>query len=562
MHMGEVSERLVDDGEATGVEGLAVDLAARICGLARPGQLLMSSPVADSARARLDTSAFDETIRWRAHGAYLLKGFDEVLQIREAGLDGVARFEPPTASDKAVPVRSPGSRAGRNWLPGVAVAILALAAGVVTWFMWPHATVQPAPGPMADTAAEKPDRPLTVPGFGDRPAIAVLPFDNLSVDPEQAYFADGLTEDLITRLSLFRSFPVIARNSTFVFKGKAVDIKALSADLGARYVVEGSVRSDGDRVRIVAQLIDATSGEHVWAGTYERELTDIFAVQDEISASIAASMVGDLQRAEQAYAAHRDPENLQAWELYQRALPLIYRSTREGNIEAYALLERAVSLDPGFVPARAKLSETLLWRFMGGWTDTAEADLERAFGEARTAVDIDPRDAGARASLALALALKGEIGRAVEEAQQATALNPSEIMAMANVAYYATAAGQSPEASIGLVDRAMRLSPHDPMEFLFYDALGMAYFCAGRYTEGLGAARRLIALRPTYVQGYFYAAMNAAELGQLDEAREFVQQASMLRSDLSLALARTILGGMAPDVDGRVSAALLKAGLV
>jgi TolB-like protein/cytochrome c-type biogenesis protein CcmH/NrfG/predicted Ser/Thr protein kinase len=402
---------------------------------------------------------------------------------------------------------------------------------------------------------------ITVPSFEGRPAIAVLPFDNLSANPEQEYFADGLAEDLITRVSLWRSFPVIARNSSFVYKGRAVDLKKVSAELGVRYVVQGSVRKAKNQVRISAQLIDATTEHHVWAKTYDRELTDVFAVQDEISEAIATSLVGDLERAEHSRIQRRAPESLEAWGLYQRALPLIYNFTREDCTQARTLLGRAVEHDPHFATALARLAEVGTWEVLYEWTDDSEQTLAAAIAEARRAVALDPLDAQARIALSFALMTAGDGHGALEESRQAVELNPSMPFALAIHAYHRHIAGYPPEESIALVQRALRFSPHDPVEWLFYDVLAGAYLNAGRFVEGLEAGRRLIALSPNYYWGYLWSAMNAVGLGQIEEAREFVAQARRVKHELSFELAAKCLGTMAPDVDRRFKEALRQAGL-
>ncbi len=412
-----------------------------------------------------------------------------------------------------------------------------------------------------EIADEKLGETIAASGFEGRPAIAVVPFDNLSNDPEQEYFADGLAEDLITRLSLWRSFPVIARNSSFVYKGKAVDVKKVSADLGVRYVVEGSVRKAGNQVRIAAQLIDASTGQHVWAKTYDRELTDVFAVQDEISGAIAASLVGDLQRAEHQRAQRRAPENLEAWGLYQRALPLLYRFTREDSNQARALLERATALDPQFSTALARLAELGVWEFIFAWTDSPQQTLDGAVAQARRAVDLDPTDAEARSELAFALMTAGFGDEALEAALHGLDLNPCLPFALIVEGYLRNLSGNPPEESIELMERAMRLSPHDPAEFLFFDVLSAAYMNAGRYAEGLAAGRRLVALLPSYYWGYLWSAMNAVGLGRHEEARAMIRNARQVHPGLSLALARQALGAMAPDVERRFTEALRQAGL-
>ncbi len=424
---------------------------------------------------------------------------------------------------------------------------------------------RPSPSAVVFEPAGSADRgplpPREISGFGGRPAIAVLPFDNRSGDSEQEYFADGLAEDLITRLSLWRSFPVIARNSSFVYKGKAVDVKQVAADLGVRYVVEGSVRKAGNRVRIAAQLIDASSGQHVWAKTYDRELTDVFAVQDEISEAIAASLAGDLQRAEHAHAQRRPPENLEAWGLYQRALPLVHRFTREDSAQARALLERAVALDPQFSTSLARLAEVGIWEVVNSWTASPERTLDVALGQARRAVALDPRDAEAHTFMAFALITAGDSAGALEAARRAVDLNPSLPWALSLLAYLIHMTGHPPGESIDLVQRAMRLSPRDPAEWLFYDALGGAYWNAGQYEDGLAVSRRLIALSPSYYFGYLWGALNAVGLGRIEEARDLIRQARQVQPELSLALVRRGLGAMAADVDRRMAAAWGQAGL-
>lgn len=400
-----------------------------------------------------------------------------------------------------------------------------------------------------------------IPGFGGRPAIAVLPFDNRSNDPEQEYFADGLAEDLINRLSLWRTFPVIARNSSFSYKRKTLDVRQIGVDLGARYVVEGSVRKAGNRVRITAQLVDATTGQHVWAKTYDRDLTDVFAVQDEISESIAASLVGDLQHVEHARALRRKPENLEAWELYQRALPLIHRFAHEDCLQARALLELAVALDPQFSTALARLAEVGIWEVMYEWTEDPERTLDLTINQARRAVALDPLDAQARCNLSFALMVAKDAHGALEESRRAAELNPSMPFALAIHAYHWYMAGNSSEESIALVQRAIRLSPRDPVEWLFYDVLSGAYLNAGRFAEGLEAGRRLIALSPNYYWGYLWSAMNAVGLGQSEEAHAMLRDARRVKPELSYELARKCLGTMAPDVDRRFSTALREAGL-
>ncbi|NIS01257.1 MAG: hypothetical protein GWN99_09365 [Gemmatimonadetes bacterium] len=243
LHVGEVSERRGTDGAESHprVEGLAVDLAARISSIAAPGHVLMSAAVADSARQRMDTRRFEHPVRWGAHGNYLLKGFDQPLEIREAVLEGIASFVAPAGGEKARPVRPRQASLRRLRKAPIAMACLLVLAALFLYAVWREPVPEAASGGGRGTKANM--APAAERDFVGRPAIAVLPFDNLSPDPEQAFFADGLAEDLITRLSSWRAFPVIARNSSFQYRGGDLDLKRVGAELGARYLVEGGQRA-------------------------------------------------------------------------------------------------------------------------------------------------------------------------------------------------------------------------------------------------------------------------------------------------------------------------------
>jgi TolB-like protein/class 3 adenylate cyclase len=561
IHMGEVSERPGPDG---GVEGLAVDLAARICGLARPAQVLMSSSVADSARQRLDGGPFGQPVRWRAHGSYSMKGFDESLEIREAGIEGIAPFAAPAAGEKATPTRPTRSAAARRRTLRVAILSVVVLGAAVAYLMWSRApdrsrASHPGGTPSGDADTTESDA-LTIPGFGGRPAIAVLPFDNLSPDPEQAFFADGLAEDLITRLSTWRAFPVIARNSSFQYRGGNVDLKRVSAALGARYVVEGSVRRAGDRIRVTAQLIDAPSGEHVWAETYDRKVADVFALQDEISATIAASLVGDLTRAEGERARQRGTQNLEAWSLYQLGLQRADGFTRDDFAAARRLFARAVELDPRFATALAQLAIADLWEVVFGSSDAPEQTVPAALGTARRAVELDPRDPAAHAALGFAHLTAGEPRNGLDSTRRAVDLNPSMPEAWVWFGWAQLLAGD-PEGCIASSERAQRLSPHGPAVAFAHDNLAGAYWETGRYEAGLEAGRRLVAARPAYFWGYVYVAENAVGLGRLDEARAAIVEARRVQPDVSLELLQRGIGVSRPEIDARRNAALRQAGL-
>lgn len=410
------------------------------------------------------------------------------------------------------------------------------------------------------TTLPEPKGELTVPGFGGRPAIAVLPFQNLSGDPEQEYFADGIAEDLITRLSLWRSFPVIARNSSFVYKGQAVDVKRVGDELGVHYVVEGSVRRAGDKVRLTAQLIDSTTGHHVWAHTYDRDLADVFAVQDEISTKIAASLLGEVERAEGEQVAREDPESLEAWDLYQRAVWHYHRQTDEDNQKAIWFLQQALELDPYFAGAYSRLASVHYWDIALGWTDSPERSLDEVLRNARRSVDLDPRDPIGHMYLGAGFSLVGDGGRAHSAAQRAVELNPSSTEAIAFLVWVMAGIGQANEA-IPIGQQGLRLSPHGPSAWLNVDVLTFSYIAAGRYPEAIEMALRLTDMRPEYLWSYLYLAASFANLDRLDVARGALEEAFRLQPELSMDLIRTALAFGDPAVVERYIEALRKAGL-
>jgi TolB-like protein/predicted TPR repeat methyltransferase len=398
-----------------------------------------------------------------------------------------------------------------------------------------------------------------VPDFDGRPATAVLPFDNLSPDVDQAFFADGLAEDLITRLASWRAFPVIARNSSFRYRGGNLDLRRVGAELGARYLVEGSVRRLGDRIRVTAQLIDAASAEHVWAESYDRAVADVFALQDEIGSTIAASLVGDLTRAEGERARQQGTENLEAWSYYQLGLQHADRYTAEDSVEAARLFERAVELDPRFATALARLALENWMTVTGDGSVATAEQVAAALATARRAVELDPRDPVAYVALGAVYLTAGDPKNAVDATRKAVDLNPSMPEAWIWFGWAQLLAGD-PEACIPATERAQELNPQGPMVWI-YDSLALANWETGRYAAALEAGRRLVAVQPTYFTGYLYVAMSSASLGNLDEARAAITEGRRVRPDLSIELMQNYLAVSRPEIDARRNAALRKAGL-
>jgi TolB-like protein/cytochrome c-type biogenesis protein CcmH/NrfG len=408
--------------------------------------------------------------------------------------------------------------------------------------------------PPVDGSATAAGEGLTIPGFAGRHAIGVLPFDNLSHDPEQEYFADGITEDLITSLSASRFFPVIARNSTFVYKGKAVDVKQVSSELGVRYVVEGSVRKVGNRVRINAQLIDATTGHHIWAERYDRELSDIFALQDEIVETIVGSLGPALSRAEIRRAMRRAPEKLDAWDCARRALWHLSRYTKEDAIKAQSWLRRAIELHPDYSTAFSLLAITHIFETIYRWSESPEQSSADALRFAEKSFALDEEDPSALSALGFSCSLTGQ--RAIAILERAIHLNPSSALAHWALGAALTPAGR-PDEAIPMLHKAIRLSPHDPWMHEFQFNLGAAHFLAERYQEAVTWGNRSLQLKPDQPGVYRLLAASYGHLGQTEEARRALDVLLRLMPDFSSAHLRFFLP---PAIVERYLDGLRKAG--
>ena len=380
------------------------------------------------------------------------------------------------------------------------------------------------------------DRPAAPP-LPDKPSIAVLPFVNMSGDPEQEYFADGITEDLITNLSHIRWFFVIARNSCFAYKGRSPDIRTVARELGVAYVLEGSVRKAGSRVRITAQLADGASGNHVWAQRYDRELQDIFAVQDEITGTLAGAIEPELGKAERERARAKRPDDLHAWDLYQRGLWHTYKRTREDLAEAQRLFRQALERDPGLARAYAAAEEAFFFQWVGGYADKSYAAKGDALLLAQKAVQLDGQDAFNRYALGRALILMRQHDSAVFELRKAIELDPSFAQAHYALAM-ALATGGHPQEALPHIELAMRLSPQDPYFGQFLVRRAEACFFLGRLEEAVQAAES--SLREPNVQWSRWAILAAAQahLGRLPQARASVEALHQMRPDIDFEFVR------------------------
>jgi TolB-like protein/Tfp pilus assembly protein PilF len=367
----------------------------------------------------------------------------------------------------------------------------------------------------------------------DRPAIAVLSFVNMSGEPEQEYFSDGISEDVITALSRQRWFLVIARNSSFSYKGKSIPMRQVAEELGVGYLVEGSVRKNGDRVRITAQLNDVATGRQLWAERYDRNVADVFAVQDEITKAIIVAIEPRLYAAENFRALRKPPESLDAWDLLMRALPHYWRATRQDNIVAQALLEKAIALNPHYGQALAVLAVSLTFGTHMGWEDrtTAVPAAERA---ALAAMRADSEDPWAHLALGGVHVYRGRFEDALAEFEAALRLNPNFSLAQGHrglVLAYCERWEEGAEAA----RRALRLSPRDPFAAIYGGVAAYAEFVGRNYDEAMRLAREAIRQRLDFAGAYRVFTAAAAMSGKIVLARAALQELRRAQPDISLA---------------------------
>jgi TolB-like protein/Tfp pilus assembly protein PilF len=455
--------------------GDGVNIAARLQSVAKPGAICLSEDAYRQVKARLDLQVADL-------GETQLKNIADPIRVYSIQVDGAA----PAGS------ASPAE---------------------------PNAREKPSIGPASP----------------DKPSIAVLPFENMSGDPEQEYFADGISEDIITGLSKLRWFFVIARNSTFRYRGKGVNVKRVAGELGVRYVLEGSVRKGGNRLRITAQLIDAATGNHLWADRFDSDLSDVFALQDEITKKVVAAVEPRLLEAESLRSQHRSPKDIDAWDMAMRANSLFWRLTATDCEAAIAILRRAIELYPDYAPAQSLLAFMLL---MTRWAVRTSSEFEAEVNEtarlAARAVQLDDSDPWAHLALAWVAFTQRKTDEAVDEYRRALELNPNFAAARGYLGLALALDGRSDEA-IENIEHAMRMSPRDPQNSLFNTGLAAAHYLAGRYPEAVGFARRSWQQREGLIAGNRILVASLAQAGQIDEARAALQRLKETHPNISIA---------------------------
>ncbi len=480
IHLGDVrveGDRIYGDG---------VNIAARLQDVADPGGLCISGPVHSQVRSKLE-------LTWKDLGEQSFKNIPERLRVFRA-------------TDPATVATLP---AGRR-RAGAALGIAAAAAVAVLAGVWVFGPGLPwLPGSSGTEAVSA-------------PSLVVLPFANMSGDPEQEYFSDGITEDLITELAQLSGLLVIARNSAFSYKDRAVRVQDVARDLGVRYVLEGSVRKVGERVRITAQLVDATTGMHLWAERFDRRLEDIFAVQDEVTARIVAALQVELTEDERLRPSRPPTSNLEAYDLYLRGVSLSFRLTPGSVTRARELLERATELDPQFADAWARLALTYAVPWLAHWTDDPEV-LERALELSERALEIDPSDARALSTSSLVSLFAGRLDQALARARRAVELGPNDAAAHTSLGTALNHHGLNDEA-LEVLAKAVKL---DPQNFLASFQLGNAHAALGRFDEAVLSLTRSLDLNPAFLSTRLNLA--AAYEGTGRETQAQAQLSELLR---------------------------------
>jgi TolB-like protein/class 3 adenylate cyclase/Flp pilus assembly protein TadD len=494
-----LGEVVVADNTVTG-EGIV--LAQRLEQLASGGGVCIQGAVHEAVPGRLP---FD----YESLGEQEVKGFSEPVRAYAVSLKAGEAMPAPEVH--ALPAGAQPERPKKRWIVLSVVAVLIIVGGGLAWFQPWVAREEPA-------SIERMAFPLP-----DKPSIAVLPFTNMSGDPEQEYFVDGITEDLTTDLSKISGLFVIARNSAFTYKGKAVTPEKVARELSVRYVVEGSVRRAGGQVRINAQLIDTSTGGHLWAERYDGQLTDIFGLQDRVTRSIVSAMAVELTPQEQQDLARRETESLQAYDYVLRGRQQLARLSREGVAKARELFEKAVDLDPGYARAHTNLGLLYYneWRL---WGRNRNENLARAVEYGRKAVAQDDRSAGTHTLLAVVHHYLGEQNEAEIEAQRALALDPTHPETLGNLGDFLRRSGRPAEA-IKLLNKAIRLEPYYPPDYLAW--LGHCYFDLGEYEEAIRVLNEGVAQEPDYLPFHLFLAQSYAMLDRQDEAK--AQVAEILR---------------------------------
>jgi TolB-like protein len=411
--------------------------------------------------------------------------------------------------------------------------------------------------PIATSASAK--APLPLP---DKPSLAVLAFQNMTGDAEQDYFVDGIVEEITTAISRLPWLFVIARNSSFTYKGRAVDVKQVARELGVRYVLEGSVRKAGNRVRITGQLIDTTTGAHIWADRFDGALDDIFELQDQVASSVVGVIEPRLRLSEIERATRKPTEHLDAYDLYLRALAHYHKFTGEGIRETITLLKRALAIDPSYAPAAAMVGYCRISQRSFGWGKVSDAEMTEAVQLAAQAIEIGKDDPDALWMGAHAVAYIARAhGTAANAVDRALTLNPNSAHAWMTSGWVSCLRNR-PEPAIEAFHRAMRLSPLDPLNYNFTGGIAFAHLFAGRYAEAVEWADRSLHENPRYTPLLRVKLVACAHLDRIGEGRELLQEVLRLQPGLTIASLKGYPGmSVTPEITSMCAEGFRKVGL-
>jgi adenylate cyclase len=498
---------VIQDGDSLYGEG--VNIAARIEGLAEPAGVCISRNAYDHVKNKL-------TLGFEYIGEHSVKNIRDPVRVYKVLMD---------PDDAGKLLGDVPKKVTKKWIWATAVLAIIVIASVVWQVYQNMAKPELQPSSINRMAFPLPEKP----------SIAVLPFSNLSGDPSQDYIADGISENIISDLSKISEMFVIASNSTFTYKGKSVKVQQVSEELGVQYVLEGSTQKVGNRLRITAQLIDATTGHHLWAEKYDREMEDLFVLQDEITHKIIVELQVKLTEGEQARVSHKSTTSLEAWSYAVRGLKLFERASKENNAKAMELFERAVELDPGYVWAWVRLAWTHVVSRRPGWSESGSESLEKAFEISQKVLALDDSDSDVRALLGLVYRLQGQYEQAIIEGERSIELGPTNAQAHVLLSVTMNYVGRFDDA-IELVKKAMRLHPYYPAYYLQW--LGAAYRMTGRYEEAIIVYKQLLerSLKGDYISlgAHLFLADVYAEVGLEKEARYHAAEVIKIKPNFSL----------------------------
>lgn len=544
-----VGDVLTENGR---LYGDGVNIAARLEGLADAGGICISEAAYSQVKNKL-------ALGYEYIGEQPVKNIAEPVRAYKVQLTPGAAA--PGVSEKtkaAEPAAQPGRSDTAPSYGRKAILVLGgllLILGVVVTVQ--HLSFRPSTSSAAIPSMQT--LPLSLP---DKPSIVVLPFTNMSDDPSQDYFSDGMTEDITTDLSKISGLFIISRNSAFTYKGKAVKAQDVSREMGVRYILEGSIRKAGDQLRITAQLIDGTTGGHVWSERYDRLLRDIFALQDEITQRIVAALQVEIGEAELVRVRRIPTESLTAYDLYLRGLELWFRANyetkKEANAQARQLFEQAVALDPHYAQAYAGLSLTYFTDSFLQWSSEPAQALERALELAQKAIALDDSLPSSHTTLGVIYMWKKQYEQAIAEGERAISFDPNFAEGFVNLGWILIAVGR-PEEAVGVIEKAMRLNPRSSARYL--QDLGMAYREVGRCEEAITVTKQFLAVIPNNGPAHYTLAICYAEFGRLEEAQAAVAELVRLQPSISLESVRQNLPAKDPARLECHLASLRKAGL-